>query len=71
MVLSILTLWVGRVGTVSVLVFLLGWGPTGIWVGMAVGNVLGALVGAAWFLRGRWKEAYIDTAGTGDRVAPE
>jgi len=71
MVLSIITLWVGRVGTVSLLVFVLGWGPTGIWVGMAVGNVLGALVGAAWFLRGTWKEAYIDTAETDDRVVPE
>jgi putative MATE family efflux protein len=60
MVISIITLWVGRVGTVLVLVFLLGWGATGVWIGMAVGNTLGAFVSVPWFLRGRWKEKYID-----------
>ncbi|SDR13163.1 MATE family efflux transporter [Natronobacterium texcoconense] len=60
MIISILTLWVGRVGTVFALVFVFGWGETGVWVGMAVGNVLGAIVGAAWFARGTWKEKYID-----------
>jgi len=60
MVISMLTLWVGRVGSVGYLVFVAGWGVTGIWVGMAVGNVLGAIVGVAWFARGTWSERYID-----------
>ena len=60
MVISILTLWVGRVASVAVLVFVVGWGATGIWVGMAVGNVLGAAVGVAWFARGTWADRYID-----------
>jgi putative MATE family efflux protein len=64
MAISVLALWVGRVGSVFTLAFLLGWGPTGVWVGMAVGNVLGAVVGAAWFSRGTWRDAYID----GDRT---
>ncbi|RQG91964.1 MATE family efflux transporter [Natrarchaeobius chitinivorans] len=62
MTISLITLWVGRVGTVFVLVFVLEWGATGIWTGMAVGNVLGAIVGAAWFSRGTWKDTYIDEA---------
>jgi len=76
MVISIITLWVGRVGTVSVLVFVVGMGATGVWVGMAVGNVLGALVAVPWFLRGTWKETYIDDsavngpAGAGKETAP-
>ena len=76
MVISIITLWVGRVGTVSVLVFVVGMGATGIWIGMAVGNVLGALVAVPWFLRGTWKETYIDDsavngpAGAGDGTTP-
>jgi putative MATE family efflux protein len=37
-----------------------GLGPTGIWIGMALGNVLGAIAAGAWFLRGTWKEAVID-----------
>ncbi len=60
MAISILTLWVGRVASVFALVFVLDWGPTGVWVGMALGNVLGAVVGVAWFSRGTWKERYID-----------
>jgi Na+-driven multidrug efflux pump len=76
MVISIITLWVGRVGTVSVLVFVVGMGATGIWIGMAVGNVLGALVAVPWFLRGTWKETYIDDsavngpAGAGEGTTP-
>ncbi|MFO8114215.1 MAG: MATE family efflux transporter [Halorubrum sp.] len=60
MVISILTLWVGRVASVGYLVFIAGWGATGVWVGMALGNVLGAVVGVAWFARGTWTERYID-----------
>ena len=60
MMISILTLWVGRVASVGYLVFIAGWGETGIWVGMALGNILGALVGVAWFSRGTWTERYID-----------
>ncbi len=70
MTISILTLWIGRVASVSVLVFVLDWGATGVWVGMAVGNVLGAVIGVAWFWRGTWKERYIDepepAVGLGD-----
>ncbi len=60
MIISICTLWIGRVGTVAILVFGLNWGPTGVWVGMAVGNVLGAIIAVPWFLRGTWKQKYID-----------
>ncbi|GAA0525181.1 putative efflux protein, MATE family [Halorubrum aquaticum] len=60
MVISILTLWVGRVASVGYLVFVAGWGETGIWVGMALGNVLGAIVGLAWFSRGTWANRYIE-----------
>ena len=84
MVISMLTLWVGRVGSVLVLalswsvtipgvgitIAALGWGPTGIWVGMAVGNVLGAIIGVAWFARGTWKEKYIDEEQIEDEPGP-
>jgi Na+-driven multidrug efflux pump len=57
----------GRVATVYVLAFVLGWGVFGLWVGMATGNVLGAIAAAAWFTRGTWKEAIVDE-GTEERV---
>ncbi len=59
MVISFISLWVGRVGSVYTLTFILDWGVTGIWTGMAVGNILGAIVGVIWFSRGTWKERYI------------
>ncbi|KDS92083.1 multidrug transporter MatE [Halorubrum saccharovorum] len=65
MVISILTLWVGRVASVAYLVFVAGWGETGIWVGMALGNILGAAVAVAWFARGTWTERYIDDPAPG------
>ena len=60
MTISIITLWVGRVPAVYYLAFIAGWGATGIWVGMALGHILGAIVAAAWFARGTWKEAIIE-----------
>jgi len=69
MVISIITLWVGRVGTVLALVFVLDFGATGVWVGMAVGNILGALVAVPWFLRGTWTEKYIEEENETDTDA--
>jgi len=62
MVISMVTLWVGRVLTVYLFAFALDWGATGIWVGMAFGNVTGAIVAAAWFTRGTWKRTLVDDA---------
>jgi Na+-driven multidrug efflux pump len=74
MAFSMVTLWLGRVPTVYYLAFVGGFGATGIWIGMALGNVLGAIAAALWFTRGTWKETVIDdeeeaeqeTAGTPD-----
>jgi putative MATE family efflux protein len=68
---SVVALWLGRVPTVALLAFPslslagvtvqgFGFGPFGIWVGMALGNILGAIAAAAWFTRGTWKEAIVD-----------
>jgi len=62
MVISMVTLWVGRVLTVYLFAFALDWGATGIWVGMAFGNITGAIVAAAWFTRGTWKRTLVDDA---------
>jgi putative MATE family efflux protein len=75
---SLLSLWVGRVATVYLLTFVLGWGVTGIWVGMAAGNIFGAIAAGAWFTRGTWKRSVIDDdatetpeAETGTAAEPE
>ncbi len=76
---SMVSLWVGRVPTVAFLALSgslvlfggavtitgVGLGPTGIWIGMALGNVVGAIAAAAWFTRGTWKETVIDDEEVG------
>ena len=46
--------------------FVQGMGPAGIWIGMAVGQIVGAIAAALWFTRGTWKEAVIDDGDTAD-----
>lgn len=60
MAFSLFALWLGRIPIVYGLAFLQGMGPTGIWIGMAAGQILGAIAAAAWFTRGTWKRAVID-----------
>jgi putative MATE family efflux protein len=62
---SLLSLWVGRVIPVYYLTFELGWGPAGIWWGMALGNMVGSIAAVAWFTRGTWKGVVIDEVPSG------
>ncbi len=71
MTISIVTLWLGRVPTVYYLAFIAGFGATGIWIGMALGNIVGAIVAAAWFSRGTWKEAIIEDEPIDTQPGPE
>ncbi|WP_254522581.1 MATE family efflux transporter [Natrinema caseinilyticum] len=66
LVFAVLGLWVVRVPVTYYLLFVADWGPTGIWTGVVVGDIVGALAAAAWFTRGTWKETIVDG---GDRQA--
>jgi putative MATE family efflux protein len=70
MAFSLFALWLGRIPIVYGLAFVQGMGATGIWIGMAAGQILGAIAAAAWFTRGTWKRAVIDEP-PGDAGAPE
>ena len=60
MAFSWLNLWGVRVPAVYLLAFTFGWGATGLWVGMSLGHIVGAVAAVAWFTRGTWKEAVIE-----------
>jgi putative MATE family efflux protein len=62
LVFSVVTLWIARVPVSYYLIFVAGWGTTGIWVGVVAGDVVGALAAIAWFMRGTWKESIVDDA---------
>ncbi|WP_227375582.1 MATE family efflux transporter [Haladaptatus halobius] len=62
LVFSMVTLWVARVPATYYLVFVEGWGPTGIWVAVALGDIVGAIAAVAWFLRGTWKRTVVSAS---------
>lgn len=57
---SLFALWLGRIPIVYYLSFVRDFGETGIWIGMAVGQILGAVAAALWFTRGTWKAAVVE-----------
>ncbi|MXV63792.1 MATE family efflux transporter [Natronorubrum sp. JWXQ-INN-674] len=63
---AVLGLWIVRVPVTYYLIFVAGWGTTGIWTGVVVGDVVGALTAVAWFTRGTWKESLVDDGEKGD-----
>ncbi|PSP55011.1 MATE family efflux transporter [Halobacteriales archaeon QS_1_67_19] len=67
MAFSMLTLWLVRVPAVYLLAVETGLGPTGVWIGVALGHIVGAIGAAAWFTRGAWADAVIDD-GPGQSV---
>ncbi len=71
MALSMITLWLIRVPAVYLLAFETSLGPTGIWIGVALGHIVGAIAAAVWFTRGTWKEAVIDSDQTNSSVGSE
>ena len=60
LVFSVVTLWLARVPVTYYLVFVAGWGTSGIWIGMVAGDVVGVLAAVAWFTRGTWKESLLE-----------
>ncbi len=61
LVFSVVTLWIARVPVSYYLIFVAGWGTTGIWIGVVAGDVVGAVAAIAWFTRGTWKNAIVET----------
>ncbi|AEH38497.1 MATE family efflux transporter [Halopiger xanaduensis] len=60
---AILGLWIVRIPVAYYLIFVAGWGTTGIWTAVVLGDVAGATAAVAWFTRGTWKEAIVDEEG--------
>jgi len=68
---SLCALWVARVPGVYYLAFVAGLGATGVWVGMAIGHVVGAVAAGLWFTRGTWKRAVVDASPAAAAAGPD
>jgi putative MATE family efflux protein len=61
---SVVALWAVRVPVTFALAIAGDFGATGIWIAVAVGDVVGCLAAMAWFTRGTWKDGVVDPAAT-------
>jgi putative MATE family efflux protein len=59
MVINLLTLWGIQIPLAWLLSQVLGWGTTGLWMGISAANVANGFIYAAWFRRGRWKQRQV------------
>ncbi|WP_226481384.1 MATE family efflux transporter [Natrinema amylolyticum] len=66
---AVLGLWIVRVPVTYYLLFVANWGPTGIWTGVVIGDVVGAIAAIAWFTRGTWKESLVEADERDERAA--
>ena len=55
MVVSMLSMWIFRIGFSYLLAQFMDWGLLGVWVAMFIDWIVRALVFLIRFLRGRWK----------------
>ncbi|QCS43447.1 MATE family efflux transporter [Natrinema versiforme] len=65
---AVLGLWIVRVPVTYYLIFVAGWGPTGIWTGVVIGDIAGAIAAVAWFSRGTWKGTLVDEGEAGSET---
>ena len=59
MIFGLIRLWGLRIPLCYILAFTLSYAATGIWIGMALSNILGSFVAFLWFLKGSWKKKVI------------
>jgi putative MATE family efflux protein len=62
MVVNMGRLWAVRIPAAWLLAVHLGMGPNGLWWAMNLSNLVAGSVAFAWFLRGTWKKAVIESA---------
>ena len=59
MILGMLRLWVLRIPLAYLLGVLMA-DTLGVWLGMGLSNIIGALIGFLWFLKGSWMRRIIE-----------
>ncbi|MBA3045402.1 MAG: MATE family efflux transporter [Candidatus Thermoplasmatota archaeon] len=64
LLMGLVRLWGMRVPFSFILAILLGWGVSGIWVGMGLSNYLSAALALAWAATGTWKVNMINEKKT-------
>jgi Na+-driven multidrug efflux pump len=71
MAFSMVTLWFCREPAVYYLAIVRDLGPTGIWLGVAIGHIIGVIGAGLWFTRETWNQAVIGEPATDSRSSVE
>lgn len=69
MMLSAIRQWGIRILLSYLLSSILGFGATGIWIGIALGNLLGGILSILWVSIVEWEEKVIEAPGQPNTVA--
>lgn len=57
---SIIRLWVLRIGLTVVLAYLIDLGPIGVWIAMSISNVGAGIISTLWVAKGSWRQRVIE-----------
>jgi putative MATE family efflux protein len=63
MIMGMIRLWGMRVPFSFIFAFLIGWGVSGLWIGMGLSNYLSAIVALLWAATGSWKQSAVKKKG--------
>ncbi|MCK5310314.1 MAG: hypothetical protein KAJ64_06670, partial [Thermoplasmata archaeon] len=63
MIMGMIRLWGMRVPFSFIFAFTVGWGVSGLWIGMGLSNYLSAIVALIWMATGTWKKSVVEKKG--------
>jgi len=62
-IISIIRLWLLRIGLTIILAYFVGLGSIGVWIAMSISNIGAGIIATLWVMRGTWKQRVIEIPG--------
>lgn len=62
-IISIIRLWLLRIGLTIVLAYFVGLGSIGVWIAMSISNIGAGIIATLWVIKGTWKQRVIEIPG--------
>ncbi|MEM2781019.1 MAG: MATE family efflux transporter, partial [Candidatus Bathyarchaeia archaeon] len=56
---GMMRLWGIRIATGYIMAFILGMGSIGVWLAIAISNIIGGIIAILWIKYGNWAKAVI------------
>lgn len=62
-IISIIRLWILRIGLTIMLAYIVGLGSMGVWIAMSISNIGAGIIAVLWVMKGTWKRRVIEIPG--------